>query len=355
MAIALTAGVPTPALGAGVIQNIKVWYDTSGNPIYNNGGNMIQEGDTFYWVGYDTAPGHDGKINLYASKDLATWDYVKPIIQRTGEFSDIWWAGRPSLVRRSDGKYVCIFEADGPNWDRHKIGYAVADSIDGTYHRTNVEYPEGTRTAGDISVYQEGDRAYLLATMDDDISGTKYMNRSLAIYELTEDFTGVQAKLYDGFRNVNGEPAWPPKEHSSREASHIFKRDGIYYWFSSGVNGWNPTATKYATATDLAGPWSELKLLATDPLSTSSYYTQHDFVFPVAGPEGVTYVYVGDRYSQWTGIGVGRNVFLPLEWDGDVPRLVWEESWSVMIPEPVGVVMAVIGGVALTGRRRRTR
>ncbi|MCC7146983.1 MAG: family 43 glycosylhydrolase [Phycisphaeraceae bacterium] len=333
---------------ASVIQNGSVWYDTAGQPIYNNGGNMIQEGDTFYWVGYDTAPGHTGQINLYASKDLASWNFVKTIIRRTGEFSDIWWAGRPSLIRQPDtGQYVCVFEADGPNWERHKIGFAVADTIDGVYHRANVQYPEPARSAGDISVYQEGDRAYLLATMDDDILGVKYRNRSLAIYELTPDFTAVQAKVYEGFRNVNGEPDWPPREHSSREGSHIIKKDGLYYWFSSGLAGWNSSATKYATAENLAGPWSSLQWLATDPFSMDSFNTQHDFIIPVAGPDGTTYLYVGDRYSQWTGFGTGRNIFLPLAWNDGVPTLVWQNSWSVPIPEPTGVALIVVGAAWL--------
>ncbi len=336
-----------------LIHNGTVWYDTAGNAIYNNGGNMIQEGDTFYWVGYDTAPGHAGQINLYASKDLANWDYIKPIIQRTGEFSNIWWAGRPSLIRQPDtGQYVCVFEADGPGWERHKIGFAVADAIDGVYHLANTEYPEPNRSAGDISVYQEGDRAYLLATMDDDIFGTKYMNRSLGIYELTADFTGIASKIYEGFRNVNGEPAWPPREHSSREASHIVKKDGLYYWFSSGVQGWSSTATMYATAQSLAGPWSSLQLLATEPFSFDSFNTQHDFIIPVAGPDQTTYLYVGDRYSQWTGKGVGRNIFLPLEWEDGVPKLVWQETWSVPIPEPAGLGLVALGTWGMARRRR---
>lgn len=350
---ALPIGASPTAPTDGLIQNGAVWYDTDGREIYNNGGNMIRVGDTFYWVGYDTAPGHAGQINLYASEDLAAWENVGPIIRRTGEFSNIWWAGRPSIIRQPDtGQYVCVFEADGPGWERHKIGYAVADTIDGTYRLANVEYPEPGRSAGDISVFQDGANAYLIATLDDDISGTRYLNRSMGLFELSEDFTSVTNKLYEGFRNVNGEPAWPPREHSSREAAHIIKKDGLYYWFSSGVHGWSSSPTQYATATDLAGPWSDLMPLRGDPSTYNSYNTQHDFIMPVEGPDGTTYVYVGDRYSQWTGVGAGRNIFLPVEWDDGVPTLVWRETWSVPIPEPAVAATLMVGGMLLAGRRR---
>jgi len=85
----------------------------------------------------------------------------------------------------------------------------------------------------------------------------------------------------------------------------------------------------FATATNLAGPWSELKLLRTDPSSSDSYSTQHDFVLTVAGSEVTTHVYVGDRYSQWTQRGSGRNLFLPLVWQGSEPVLRWCKTWSI--------------------------
>ena len=85
----------------------------------------------------------------------------------------------------------------------------------------------------------------------------------------------------------------------------------------------------YATARDLAGPWTELKLLRTDPPSTDSYNTQHDFIVTVAGRETTTHVYVGDRYSQWTKRGTGRNIFLPLTWENGEPLLRWLKQWRI--------------------------
>ena len=57
--------------------------------------------------------------------------------------------------------------------------------------------------------------------------------------------------------------------------------------------------------------------------------TQHDFVIPVTGSAGTTYLYVGDRYSQHHGKGTGRNIFLPLIWEDGIPKLKWYESWKI--------------------------
>jgi hypothetical protein len=241
------------------------------------------------------------------------------------------WAGRPGLLHnQATGKYIIIIEADSPQqWQRHKVGFAACDRIDGKYELANLESPEGTRSTGDQSVYQEGDKAYLLATMDKDIEGKKYLNQSLAIFELSTDFLRIERKLFEGFDNVSGNTKVVPRNQSSREASHIIKVGDTYYWFSSGLVGWNSSATMYSTAQDLAGPWSDLKVLRTDPRSEDSYNTQHDFVLPVVGSQTTTYVYAGDRYSQWTKRGTGRNIFLPLVFLSGEPVLQWHKQWII--------------------------
>ncbi|MCY2954424.1 MAG: family 43 glycosylhydrolase [Planctomycetota bacterium] len=330
--IMLLAAATMARAGDGVIHNDVAWRDTAGNEIWCNGGHIIREGELFYWVGYDTGPGRwPWKINLYSSPNLADWKLENTVIRMQGKFADMGWAGRPALLHcEATGKYIIVFEADSARqWKRHKAGFAVCDRIDGTYELAAAEYPEPGRSTGDQSVYQEGDHAYLLATMDKDIGGRKYMNQSLAIFELSKDFLHVERNVFEGFDNVSGHRNVVPREHSSREASHIIKVGDVYYWFSSALVGWNSSATMYATAKDLAGPWSELKMLRTDPASNDSYDTQHDFIVPVVGREATTWVYVGDRYSQWTKRGTGRNVFLPLVWENEQPLLRWHKDWEI--------------------------
>ncbi len=333
--LVLCIGVAAHCQGAeqyvGIIENDTVWKDTDGNEMWCNGGHMIREGGVFYWVGYETRPGIGFRtIKLYSSRNLADWKFENNILTRRGEFSILGWAGRPGILHnRASGEYVVIIEADSRRWERHKVGFASCDTIDGDYEFVRYVYPEGQRSTGDQSVYQEGEDGYLVCTLDKLIDGKRYMNQSLAIFKLTPDFLDIEEKVYEGFDNVNGNRVVYPREHTSREAAHIIKVDGVYYWFSSGLVGWNSSQTKYATARSLAGPWSELKVLPAEPVSRDSYNTQHDFVIPVRGSEATTYLYVGDRYSQHHGKGVGRNIFLPLVWEDGGPVLKWYARWKI--------------------------
>ena len=315
----------------GRIRNNTVWRDTDGNEIWCNGGHMIREGDKFYWVGYETRPRTGFRsIKLYSSANLADWKFENNILRPEGMFSILGLAGRPGLLHnRSTGKYVLIIEADSRQWERHKVGFAECDTVNGDYQFVRYVYPEGNRSTGDQSVYQEGEEGYLICTLDKLIDGKRYLNQSLAIFKLTPDFLGIDRKVYEGFDNVNCNPAVYPRHHTGREASHIIKVNGIYYWLSSGLQGWNSTRTKYATSTSLSGPWSKLKVLRTDPLSNDSFNTQHDFIIPVIGSDTTTYIYVGDRYSQHHGKGVGRNIFLPIMWEDGRPILMWCETWRI--------------------------
>jgi len=316
---------------SGIIRNGVVWRDTSGNEIWCNGGHMIREGDTFYWVGYDTGPGRwPWKIHLYSSKNLADWKFERTIIQRSGKFGDINWAGRPGILyNAATKKYVILFEHNSPQYQRHRIGFAAADRIDGPYELVNVQPAEPGRSSGDQSVYQEGDKGYLVVTMDSDVGGRKYLNTSLAIFELSADFQRIERKIFEGFENVSGDRRVVPRDQSSREASHIIKVGGTYYWFTSALVGWNSSATMWASATDLAGPWTHLRPVRTIPPSNDSYNTQHDFVIPIVGSETTTYLYAGDRYSQYTKVGTGRNIFLPLTIEDGEPTLRWYEQWRI--------------------------
>jgi hypothetical protein len=70
----------------------------------------------------------------------------------------------------------------------------------------------------------------------------------------------------------------------------------------AGYTG-RPALTVHLLGAVLAGPWSELKVLPADPPSPDSFNTQHDFVIPVTGSKASTYLYAGDRHSQWTRRG----------------------------------------------------
>ena len=320
LALAVPAGaarLPLP-----VIHNGTPWVDTAGNEIWCNGGQTLKKGDTWYWVGYDTAPGREWNIKLYSSRNLVDWKYHGIILKKGPGVPEFKWAGRPGLLySRKTGKYVILFESETGQWFRHKIGYASCSRIDGDYKYEHSEYPEPDRSTGDQSVYQEGDSAYLLTVLDS--PGLKNpINKDLAIYRLTPDFLHVEKKLYEGFdRFLPGA--------RGNEATHIVKVGGTYYWFMSGLNSWNSTETQYTTAKTLGGPWAPLRVLATEPHTDDSFNTQHDFIITVKGSGKTSYIYAGDRYSQWTNSGTGRNIFLPLEFVKGEPKITWYNAWTI--------------------------
>jgi len=320
--LACTAVRPTQSGSLGVIHNDTIWHDTDGNEIWSNGGDILREGDTFYWLGYETRPDHPWRMNLYASSDLANWRFLNDVAAMKGEFRKLGWAGRPALLHNPrTGKYVIVFEADGPEWTRHKVGFAVSDTIDGNYTLVRTEYPEPGRSTGDQSVYREGADAYLVTVLDAPGFGGPN-NYDLAIYKLTPDFLAIDRKVFEGF-------AGPRGRSGDAEAPSVIKRGATYYLFVSGLRGWHSTATQYATAPALEGPWSAWRILYTLPESCDSFNTQHDLVMPIVGREGTVWLYVGDRYTQWHTIGIGRNVFLPLVWQDNIPTLKWLRDWRV--------------------------
>jgi hypothetical protein len=180
----------------GTIRNDTVWRDTGGNEIWCNGGHMIKEGNTFYWVGYETKPGIGlGNIKLYSSTNLADWTFENNLLGSDGPQSVLTWAGRPALLHnRNTGRYVLVFEASSRQWYRHKVGFASCRTIGGEYTLQAYQYPQGERSTGDQSVYQEGDSAYLVTVLDH--PDRESVNYSLAIYRLSPDFLSVGAKVF---------------------------------------------------------------------------------------------------------------------------------------------------------------
>ena len=87
--------------------------------------------------------------------------------------------------------------------------------------------------------------------IDDDgtgyIMGATHNNADLAIYRLKDDWSGVEKRIA-----LLNPGAW-------RELPNILKVDDYYYLFTSGCAGWYPTPGMYNSATNMEGPWSDLR------------------------------------------------------------------------------------------------
>ncbi len=87
--------------------------------------------------------------------------------------------------------------------------------------------------------------------IDDDgttyIMGATHGNADLAIYRLKDDWSGIEKRVA-----LLNQGKW-------RELPNILKVDGYYYLFTSGCAGWYPTPGMYNSATNMEGPWSDLR------------------------------------------------------------------------------------------------
>ncbi len=306
------AGGPTGSGGTAVdggvaasgwvtIHNDFFWYDLDGNLINVRSGALRKFGDLYYW--YGGAP-DDHNQNCYSSPDLVHWTYKGIVLKTTGD------ANRMDILYNASTKqYVIFLKYIG---DGAYFGIATGSAPDGQFTFKSQTLVDGA-VIGDMSTFEDDDgQAYLAYVWWG--TGT---NREHGIYRLSADYLTLDTRVY--LWNV-----------PSREAPHIFKRNGTYYYGTSRTAGIKPTATAYNTATNLAGPWSAATTLNT-PGSTTSYETQDDFVFPFTGTQGTVYMYDGDRWLP-TGGSQGDYVWLPMTFDAaGVPTMNYYQDWDLNV------------------------
>jgi hypothetical protein len=287
-----------PATGWGTIHNDFFWYDEDGNLINTRSGKLRQFGDLYYWYGGANAARDQ---TCYSSPDLVHWTY-KGVVLHT----DVETNRMDILYNALTQTYVMFLKYDG---DSAYLGIATSSTPDGQFTFLSQTLVDGY-TIGDMSMFEDDDgQAYLAYVWWE--TGP---NREHGIYRMSADYLTLAERVY--LWNI-----------PSREAPHIFKRDGIYYYGTSRTAEIDPTATEYYMATNLAGPWSDPITMST-PGSTVSYQTQCDFVLPFTGTQGTYYMYDGDRWLPEGG-SEGDYVWLPMEFDdAGVPSMDYYQDWD---------------------------
>ena len=102
--------------------------------------------------------------------------------------------------------------------------------------------------------------------------------------------------------------------------------DGLYYVIGSRMSGWKPNPNQYASAKQLAGPWSEFKDIA--PPATNTYGSQSTMMLKVVGSKQTTIIFMGDIWkprAQWDS----RYLWLPLEIGGGNLHLPEPRAWTL--------------------------
>ncbi len=314
-AVVMLFVLATVVTGAPQIRPGDIWLDNQGHHVQAHGGGIIQVGGLYYWFGEDRTQGLDPSkryVSCYSSPDLAHWTFRNRVIQLSDPegFGPSWVLERPKVFYNAKTKhYVMYMHIDGPapgrkdGYDLARVGVAISDKVDGDYKYLKSFRPLGHESR-DIGQF-----------IDDD--GTAY-----PIFE-DRPFGFRIATLSDDYLTVDKEVCLIPLH---LEGGAVVHYEGLYYAIGSALTGWSPNPNKYATATSLAGPWSEFKDIA--PAATKTYGAQSTMLLKVAGDKATTVIFMGDIWkpgTQWDS----RYLWMPLQIGGGKLWLPEPKPWTL--------------------------
>jgi hypothetical protein len=289
------------------------WLDNRGEHIQAHGGGIIRIGDTYYWFGEDRSQAFDNQhrgIACYSSTDLADWTFRGDVFTMSVDERPADLPGTGLVVERpkvfynqKTRQFVMYMHLDSGNYAAAEVGVAVSDTVDGTYRFLKHFRPLGQQSR-DIGQF-----------IDDD--GTAYL-----IFEDRPHGFHI-ARLSDDYLSVTEDVCLVPM---AMEGGALVHYDGLYYAIGSHLTGWNPNPNLYATATSLAGPWSEFKDIA--PPETNTYGSQSTLLLKVVGTKTTSVIFMGDMWrprTQWDS----RYLWMPLEIGHGNLRLPQPRAWSI--------------------------
>ena len=347
----------------------EVWLDTAGQRIQAHGGSVFFEEGFYYWYGEDKShTGKKGKIwtwgdKCYRSQDLANWEDMGHIVAPAPENKESLFhpnrrLDRPHIIKNEkNGKYVLWLKF----CDKAHFTILTSDALLGPYTLVNPCFRPDGRKAGDFDLAvdaQSGD-GYLYAELD---------HKEVLVYKLTKDYCGVteeKAVIYTGLN--------PP---FSREGVTHFIHSGKHYLLTSGMTGYVPNPSEIAVADDFMGPFTVLGNPHVNDDSSASFNSQASDAFYVEGTDRVIlmadrwvpeYVMTKERYDTMVraissrydktvkstfkdklelirspmmgsaDTSIASYVWLPIEWEGDMPRICWREQWNLEEMEGVNL------------------
>ncbi len=304
--------------GGATIVNDRFWEDTSGTPIYSQGGGVLQVGDTYYWYGvkYGGAPTYVADpseknddtsfqgITTYSSTDLVHWKLEATDLPENTS----GWFGRLGVAYNANTKkYVLVAQGGGG------LYFATSDQPNGGFVFDNVQtnLPGIVNGAtGDQTIFQDDDgQAYLVSS-----SSMGRANRYVSPLRASDFLAAEQAVfVYKG---------------GGREGNCMFKHDGQYYFCSSDLHGWNASQSYCVSASNINGPWSA-EFVLDGSERDYSHVTQTGFFIAVKGSEQTTIIFAGDRWADFAGNGIGFNQWLPLSFTGTTPHFHSLSAWTL--------------------------
>lgn len=308
------AGPPERTQAASTpITNGTDWFDTAGNPIQANSGNILQVGNTYYWYGEHAVNGKFDSVNVYTSTDLKNWTFNNAIL--TKHSADELGSSkieRPKVIYNASTEQYVLWAhyENGTDYNLGRVAVATSSTPDGPFNYVGSFRPLNYESR-DMTVFVDTDGTGYLVTASRKNGGA---NDTMAIFKMNADYTNVES--FEGWLF----------ENAYREAPAIVKKGTRYYLFTSQASGWYPNQGAYATATSMTGPWSALK-----PFGNSSAFASqiHD-IATITGESTTSYIYMGDRWNPMK-LGEHKHIWLPLSLnDADgTASLDWYKEWDI--------------------------
>jgi len=330
--VSASGGVPGTGGARGtadLIHNDTFWKDSDGNTIYSQGGGVFRFNGKYYWYGvkYNGAVTYAAKptklnsdtsfaaVTCYSSTDLVVWKHEGDVLTAAGLNAAVMsasWVGRLGVVYNANTKkYVLITQYQGAAGTGEL--FATSSSPAGTFTYDHVQ-PAITNvanmTTGDQTVFVDDDgSAYLICS-----SSSGRANLYVAPIRASD--------------SLNVEPAVRIFGGAGREGNAMFKYNGMYYFCSSDLHGWNASHSYYIAASNIMGPYGAEGIIGNTD-ADFSHVSQTGFFITVAGTAGTTVIFAGDRWSDFAGNGLGYNQWCPLTFKGATPSMVSSSSWSL--------------------------
>jgi hypothetical protein len=302
-----------------VVRPGEVWLDNRGKEIQAHGGGILHMGKVYYWFGEDRSQTNDPAkryVACYSSKDLMRWRFRGQVlaIENPENLGDRAILERPKVFYNAKTKkFVMYMHLDGPGYKVARVAIAVSNKVDGQYEYVKSFRPLGQESR-DIGQF-----------VDDD--GSAYL-----IFESRPTHGFFIAKLADDYMSVEKEMSFVK---APLEGGAIVHYKGLYYVVGSHMTGWRPNPNVYATATSLAGPWTEFVDIARP--ETNTYDSQSSMLLKVTGRKGTTVIYMGDRWKP-KELWDSRYVWMPVEIGNGSLKLPEPRPWTIDVKTGLAVV-----------------
>ncbi len=303
-----------------VIKPGERWLDDRGQLIQAHGGGIIRLKDTYYWFGEDRSQTNDPEkryVACYSSSDLAHWKFRNQVVAIADpeNLGSRWILERPKVFYNAKTrKFVMYAHLDGPGYKFARVAVLTSDTVDGNYTYVKSFRPLGQESR-DIGQF-----------IDDD--GSAYL-----IFESRPTKGFFIARLSDDYMNVEKQVAFI---EAPLEGGAVVHLKDLYYVVGSHLTGWKPNPNVYATAHNLAGPWSAMMDIA--PPEVNTYDSQSSMLIKVSGKKATSVIYVGDRWTP-KELWDSRYIWMPLDIGPGHLSLPKPQNW--MIDIRTGVVRIV--------------